>query len=481
MLLPFVPFINELHRFNGLNIQAGCQPEPFEPSRLTCWWDCSYLGERALAPLAASFCSVSVSCGFGQIDSRRLVIDPVGGAGNHWDGHAVETFGASTSLTDQAGTDTAARRAKLESNRYFDFDKETIRMKRTSLLATSAFIGLISISVSAQEVFKGEWTGRFDTNKFWVSLKVVSGTDDWMFGTSFDLQKEKLKGLPANLGSTDVTPVHFELLRDAGTVVFDGMMRNGSGLGDYQFTPSRDYIASMKSMGYDNLTSYQLLRLALRDVSRGFVKEMHASGYQNATVDEIVRLRNHNVTPEFIAEMKALGLDSLSAHDVARLSSHSINAAFIREMKTAGYEGLSADKLVRLRNHNIDTAYIKSLGDVGYKALSVDDLIRMRNHSVTPAFVGELRAVGYSSIPAATLIRMKNHSVTPAFVGELKSIGYDNIPLETLIRLRSRNVTAAFIKQLADSGYKDLTADDLIYIRDRGVEAYKTRQLRRAR
>ena len=112
MQLTFVPFINELHRFNGLNIQAGCQPEPFEPSRLTCWWDCSYLGERALAPLAASFCSVSVSCGFGQIDSRRLVIDPVGGAGNHWDGHAVETFGASMSLTDQAGTDTAARRAK---------------------------------------------------------------------------------------------------------------------------------------------------------------------------------------------------------------------------------------------------------------------------------------------------------------------------------------------------------------------------------
>jgi len=100
-------------RFNGLNIQAGCQPEPFEPSRLTCWWDCSYLGERALAPLAASFCSVSVSCGFGQIDSRRLVIDPVGGAGNHWDGHAVETFEASMSLTDQAGTDTAARCAKL--------------------------------------------------------------------------------------------------------------------------------------------------------------------------------------------------------------------------------------------------------------------------------------------------------------------------------------------------------------------------------
>jgi hypothetical protein len=120
-------------------------------------------------------------------------------------------------------------------------------MRRAMLFAAIAFIELLSISVDAQEVFKGEWMGRLDATKLWVNLRIVSGTDDWMFGTSFNLQKEKLRGLPANLESSDVTPVHFELVRDAGTVVFDGMMKSGSGLGEYQFRPNQDYVSWMRN------------------------------------------------------------------------------------------------------------------------------------------------------------------------------------------------------------------------------------------
>jgi hypothetical protein len=297
-------------------------------------------------------------------------------------------------------------------------------MRKATMLLAIAFVSLITVSTSkAQDAVKGEWMGEFRNNKFWVSMKSSSGRSSWPFDWSLAFELDNAKELTVARERSDVTPVHFELARDAGTVLFDGLMRNGCGLGDYQFTPNQDYVSDMRTMGYDNLPAEQLLRLAIRDVSRSFVKEMRASGYEGATVDQLVRMRNHNITSGFIKEMNALGQDNLSVDQLVRLRNHEVNASFIQEMKAAGYESLSVDQLVRLRNHEIDPTFIRALGDVGYKTLLVEQLIRMRNHSVTPAF----------------------------------------------------------IRQLNDAGYKDLPIEDLVFIRDHGLDVYTTRRARRAR
>jgi uncharacterized protein (UPF0335 family) len=358
-----------------------------------------------------------------------------------------ETFRYLSSLTVEDG----ARLAIALKRFQITLNQEINSMKKATLLATTMLIALLPIITAAQEISKGEWMCRYEDGKFWLALRTESARDNSMYNWSFNLQLDKIKGLTMPPAGAASTPVHFELVRDAGTIVFDGTMRNGSGIGDYQFTASQDYISAMKSMGYTNLTSEQLLRLAVRDVNRGYVREMRTAGFDAATVEEIIRLRNHDITSGFIAEMKLLGFDGLSVDQIVRMKNHKISAAFIQEMKSAGYEGLSVEQLVRLSNHQIDGAFIKSVADAGYKSISVEQLIRMRNRSVTPDYIRDL-----------------------------KSAGYDNIPVETLIRMRSRDVTPGFIKQLSDSGYKNLSPDDLIYIRDRGVEAYSRRHLRRA-
>jgi hypothetical protein len=301
---------------------------------------------------------------------------------------------------------------------YKSTNKEITSMKRTAFLVAILFAGLFSATSLAQDKFKGGWMGEFENDRFRISLKGIPGTVDSNFDWSFGFDLEDVKELSAARANSAAAPVHFEIRRDAGTIVFDGTMKDGRGIGDYQFTANHDYLASLKAMGYDNLLPEQLLRLTIRDVNRGFIGEMRASGYDTATVDQLIRMRNHSITSGFITEMKALGLDKLSVEDLIRAHNHNINAAFIQEMKAAGLEDLSVDRLARLRNHKIDATYIRSLGEVGYKSLTADQLIRLRNH----------------------------------------------------------DVNAAFIKKVNDAGYKDLSAEDLIYIRSHGLDAYSTRR-----
>src|SRR6185295_10174345 len=135
-------------------------------------------------------------------------------------------------------------------------------MKRAILSVAMALLGLLSVSVSAQDVFKGDWMGRFANDKFFLTLKFSTPRENSVFSWSSDIELDKVKGLRLPQSNAEVSPIHFELVRDAGTIIFDGMIKNGSAIGDYQFTPSQDYIAALKSMGYDNLVSEQLLRLA---------------------------------------------------------------------------------------------------------------------------------------------------------------------------------------------------------------------------
>ncbi|HJZ68051.1 MAG TPA: hypothetical protein VKF81_08015, partial [Blastocatellia bacterium] len=197
-------------------------------------------------------------------------------------------------------------------------------MKRTAILVAILSTALFSATSNAQDKFKGGWMGEFENDRFRISLKGIPGRIDSIFDWSFSFDLEDVKELTAARASSAVTPVHFEIKRDAGTIVFDGMMKEGRGLGDYQFAANPDYLASLRAMGYDNLLPEQLLRLTIRDVNRDFIKEMRTSGYDTATVDQLIRMHNHKITSSYITEMKALGADKLSVEELIRAHNHKI-------------------------------------------------------------------------------------------------------------------------------------------------------------
>src|SRR5262249_11835963 len=121
-------------------------------------------------------------------------------------------------------------------------------MRQGTILIAILLVGLLSASTSkAQQVLKGEWTAGFEGNRAWLSLKMARRGDS-ILDSSVNLDAENLKGLSLSKANSEAVSVHFEMTRDAGTFVFDGLMKNGHGVGDYQFTPNQDYVLALSAM-----------------------------------------------------------------------------------------------------------------------------------------------------------------------------------------------------------------------------------------
>src|SRR5215216_6413104 len=253
-------------------------------------------------------------------------------------------------------------------------------MKRLNMLITAALlIGAFFVwPGSAQEPFKGIWEGgqsRWNgVESLYICLKSYNRVGE-RFSSCFDSEREKIKGLTFTPSSSESTPVHFEIIRDAGTFALDGIFKNGNGAGEYRFEPSADYVAGMKAMGYGDLSRDQVFVLALRDVSRGFIKELKALGYNDLPLDRLIRLRDHGVSIAYITDLKALG-----------------------------YSGLALEELIRLRDHGVSANYAKDLTRLGYKNLPLEQLVRLRDHGVSAAYIEELKGAGFSQMPLEEVV-----------------------------------------------------------------------------
>ena len=151
------------------------------------------------------------------------------------------------------------------------------------------------------------------------------------------------------------------MVRDAGTIAFEGQLDQAGGSGRFTFTPNPEYLAALKSMGYGTPDADEVFSLAVQDVSRKFIRELEELGYKRVPLDDMISMRIHDAGPEFIRELKALGYTGLSPDDLVSMSIHDATPAFIRELKALGYDRLPADELVSMRIHDVTPAVIREL------------------------------------------------------------------------------------------------------------------------
>jgi hypothetical protein len=229
----------------------------------------------------------------------------------------------------------------------------------------------------------------------------------------------------AQLTAGAQTPVQFRLLREAGTVSFEGLFRQGEGAGHFSFAPNRQFLQTLRSLGVEpgrkkkqNSEEETLFHLALHDVSSDFIRSMQAEGYR-VGVDEYLSMRIFNVSPALIAEMRQLGYDKIAYDDLIASQVHKVTPAFIRQMRA-----------------------------LGHTSATLEDLVSFRIHQVTPEFIEELRTLGYRDIPEDDLVSMRIHRVTPEFIRDLREAGYTNVPVEKLISMRIHGLDAMFVKRM---------------------------------
>ena len=209
---------------------------------------------------------------------------------------------------------------------------------------------------------RGEWTA--DMRQWWsdngephVQISFRTTDENWGFG----IRPSELDGLPAAAQSGVASDVRFVLTREAGVFRMQGSFDRGRGNGTFTFSANPTFVSSMGTLGYRNLSTNNLVRLAVTDVTAAQVRGLADAGYKDLDIDDLVRMRIHRVTPEMIRDLAALGYKGLLSDELVRMRIHGATAEFVKSMQAAGYTGLSVEELVRFRIHNVTPEFVKAM------------------------------------------------------------------------------------------------------------------------
>jgi beta-lactamase regulating signal transducer with metallopeptidase domain len=380
----------------------------------------------------------------------------------------------------------------------------------------------------AQDIGQGTWEIRPSKTEDTVQLRLMELNSQ--SGTLVPIRQ--LEGLSMAHLAGGSGPVQFRIRRDAGTLTFEGVFRNGVGAGTFSYTADPTFAAELAKRGFAQPTAREQYQMTRHDVGFAFIDELNKQGYAKATTSELVRagqhgvqaayvrdmaaagyrlgslealitLRDHGVTPSYIRELSDLGYKGLPAAEIRRARDHGITPEFVRAMRDAGYTSLTMDELIRARDHGITADYVRGMREAGYGSLSLEQLVNARDHGVTVEFVRDLGAAGFGKLPIERLVRARDHGISPEYVREMRqlghtvsleeltrsrshgvteeyargmaALGYRNLSIDALVRLRSHGVTTSYVQDLKTLGYENVSADDLVTLRSHGLTSERIR------
>ena len=119
--------------------------------------------------------------------------------------------------------------------------------------------------------------GRADLRQWWcdtgeprvqMNLRAGDGSDNWGFGVPLARARRAAAG-----GDVWCRQRHpLRLTREAGVFRFQGSFDNGRGNGTYTFSAAPAFITGMGALGYRNLSTDDLVRLAVIDVTQALTR-----------------------------------------------------------------------------------------------------------------------------------------------------------------------------------------------------------------
>jgi hypothetical protein len=174
-------------------------------------------------------------------------------------------------------------------------------------------------------------------------------------------------------------PLRFEVGREAGTFVCQGIAEDGRGNGAFRFRPDPVYANAIVETGIAPLTLHQHIQAGMFDISSRFVKAIAATGLPHVTFSQLIGLRIFRITPEDVNALH-VNFPSASLDDIRALAMSKVTAGYVEALRRANISNLSADNVSALRASGIDQAFIEGLAAKGHHDLSIDDVVRL--HSI---------------------------------------------------------------------------------------------------
>jgi hypothetical protein len=315
----------------------------------------------------------------------------------------------------------------------------------------------------------GKWDARSQRgNSDFVQIKLVTthngSTNVSNYGSA---DRDQLKKLTHDNG-----PVHVTVGREAGTLTFDGAVKDGHGSGEVTFDADPNYLAEMGKLTGETITARRALELSLVDLRLDYARRMADAGYRFST-DELLGLKFAGVSADDAKKFRDAGYQ-FSADDLRGLRFGGVDASWAKKLRDAGYD-FSASDLRSLRFGGVDADDAARFRRAGYR-LSADELRGLRFTGVSASYAADLAAAGYKFTPEE-LSRLRFTGVGEDYAVALKKAGYE-FSAEQLARLRFSGVSSDYACDVAIPGRANLSADELINLRRRGIDAETVRKLR---
>lgn len=216
-----------------------------------------------------------------------------------------------------------------------------------------------------------------------------------------------LRGLTvAQMASPSGATVHFQMAREAGTIVCDGYFKQNAGTGTFVFHADPRFVPAMRALGITDIDQSRLLSMALLDVTTGYTRQMKAAGVNVRTGKQLVELRIFDVTPEYVGDLRSLGYDITQPRELTKFRIFHVTPDTIRSLQSAGYHP------------------------------DAQELVKMSIFKVTPEFIGQVKQLGYTNVSVGDLVKMRIFHVTPEYIREMRSRGLKDLTIENLVKLR---------------------------------------------
>jgi hypothetical protein len=293
----------------------------------------------------------------------------------------------------------------------------THRTWRTVLLSFAFAIAAgFASSATAQTVLSGEWTAK------------PSSKDDSKINLNFERQSDKggrnvmgqtfeysqLQGLTREQVMSG-GPVHFSLIREAGTIDCEGSFQNQRGSGTFRFAGSQAFVDAMKSRGFD------------------FQKESN-SYEDHQPENRLFAATTLNVTTTLADDLLSAGF-KLDVGDLFKAAIFKIDSQFMREMKATGFPNLGMDELVKARIFHIDAEFVRQAAQMGFDKEPFEHLVKMSIFKITPQFVAGIREEGLTNLSMEEIVKLKIFNIDAEAIRKAKAEG---VPLnvEKLVQWR---------------------------------------------
>jgi hypothetical protein len=263
------------------------------------------------------------------------------------------------------------------------------------------FLCVVSSTVNSQDYIQGKWKAKRIDGKINLSMRIIQKRKfgDWQFSRNF--QESDFEGLV--LGKD----VKFRLIREAGTLSFEGDLSEESGSGSFVFHPNSEFGIYLEGKGFDDVDEKDMLMLCLNNVTRIYIDDLFALGYSDISFSKLVSFSIHDVSIDFIKGIHALGYKDIAPSKLISFSIHDVTADYIKEMNSLGFADIPPSKLISFAIHDVTEDFVKDVQSIGYNDISPSDLISFRIHDVDRKFIERMNEKWRKKLTPSKIISLK--------------------------------------------------------------------------